>query len=156
MMHNQPQKKLAARLYDAIFPPKKAVRSYAAAKASRLNAGWPLHPTGVNWETRISLQALIARSRQAARDDLHIVNYLRLMRSNIIGCEGIKLQSNAKTPRGKLNVKLNQTVEDAWWKWSHAETCTVSGKLDWKGVQDLAVTQIERDGAFLIEMVEAD
>jgi lambda family phage portal protein len=155
-MHNQPKKKLAARLYDAIFPPKQMKRSYAAAKASRLNAGWSMQPTGVNWETRVSLPALIARSRQAARDDLHIVNYLRLMRANVIGCEGIKLQSNARSPRGKLNVKLNQTVEEAWWKWSHAETCTVSGKLDWKGVQDLAVTQIERDGAFLIQMIEAD
>jgi lambda family phage portal protein len=131
-------------------------RHYAAAKASRLNAGWSTIPTGVNWETRVSLPALIARSRQAARDDLHIVNYLRLMRANVIGCEGIQLQSNARSPRGKLNVKLNAMVEDAWSKWTYAETCTVSGKLDWKGVQDLAVTQIERDGAFLIQMIEAD
>jgi capsid protein len=113
-MNKQPKKKLAARLYDAIFQPEKMNRHYAAAKASRLNAGWSTIPTGVNWETRVSLPALIARSRQAARDDLHIVNYLRLMRANVIGCEGIQLQSNARSPRGKLNVKLNAMVEDAW------------------------------------------
>ncbi len=156
-MNKQPQKKLAARIYDAIFPPKQIQkREYAAARVNRLNVGWSSLPTGVNWETRVSLPALIARSRQAARDDLHIVNYLRLMRANVIGCEGIKLQSNARTPRGKLNVKLNQMIEEEWWEWSHSETCTVSGKLDWKGVQDLVVTQIERDGAFLIQMIEAD
>lgn len=154
------QKKLSARLYDAIFPPKpgrKGSRTYAAAKTNRLNAGWSSSPTGANYESRISLAALIARSRQAARDDLHIVNYLRLMRANIIGQKGIQLQCRAMAAdRKTLNSELNKTVENAWWEWTHAETCTVSGKLGWKDVQDLAVTQCERDGAFLIEMIEAD
>lgn len=157
-MNKQPKKKLASRLYDALFgpSPKQAKRSYAAAKSNRLNKGWTTHPTTANWESRVSLSTLIARSRQAARDDLHIVNYLRLMRANVIGRKGLQLQSNARTPRGKVNLKLNQRVEYAWWEWSHAENCTVSGKLDWKGVQDLVVTHCERDGAFLIEMVEPD
>lgn len=156
-MNNQPKKKLAARIYDAIWPPKKQKRDYAASRSNRLNLGWTTMPTSANWEHRVSLSALIARSRQAARDDLHIVNYLRLMRANVIGQNGIQLQSRARTgPKGSLNVELNQRVEEAWWEWTHAETCTVSGKLDWKGVQDLAVTQCERDGAFLIQMVEAN
>lgn len=155
-MTNQPKKKLAARVYDAIFPPKQHKRTYAAAKVNRLNAGWPTSPTGANYERRVSLATLIARSRQAARDDLHIVNYLRLMRANVIGQNGIKLQAQAQRRNGKLNVPLNERVETAWWAWTHAETCTVSGKLDWKGIQDLAVTQCERDGAFLIEMIETD
>lgn len=154
------KKKLAARIYDAydaIFPspPKRATRHYAAARVNRLNADWTTQPTGVNYETRVSLATLIARSRQAARDDLHIVNYLRLMRANVIGQNGIQLQSRARMLDGKtLNVELNKRVEEAWWQWCHAETCTLSGKLDWKAVQNLAVTQCERDGAFLIQLVD--
>jgi lambda family phage portal protein len=78
------------------------------------------------------------------------------MRANVIGPQGIQLQSRARRRNGKLNVPLNQRVEEAWWEWCHAETCTLSGKLDWKGVQDLAVTQCERDGAYLVQMVDAD
>ncbi len=145
------------RTWHALFPPKQAVkRHYAAARVNRINAGWTTSPTGANYERRVSLATLIARSRQSARDDLHIVNYLRLMRENVIGPKGIQLQSRARRRNGKLNVPLNQKIEEAWWEWCHAETCTLSGKLDWKGVQDLAVTQCERDGAFLIQMVEAD
>lgn len=145
------------RAWHAIFPPKAIVkRHYAAAKVSRLNEGWTTQPTSANYERRISLATLIARSRQASRDDLYIVNYLRLMRVAVIGPKGIQLQSQVRSPRGKLNVKLNKRIEEAWWEWCHAETCTVSGKLDWKGVQNLVVTQCERDGAFLIEMIEAD
>lgn len=156
-MNKQPKKKLAARIWDAFWPPQPAKRTYAAARPNRLNSGWTTSPTGANYETRVSLATLIARSRQASRDDLHIVNYLRLMRANVIGRQGIQLQCRAREMDGKtLNVDLNQYVEEAFWEWSHAETCTASGKLDWKGVQDLCVTQVERDGAFLIQMIEAD
>lgn len=155
-MNNPTRKNMIMRLWHALFPANSAKRSYASAKVNRLNAGWATYPTGANHEARDSLNALIARSRQAARDDLHIVNYLRLMRENVIGSEGIQLQLQAKRKNGKLNVKLNERVAMAWWEWCHAETCTVSGKLDWKGVQDLALTQVERDGAFLVQMVEAD
>lgn len=148
------KKKLAARLYDAIFPPPKTEKRHAAARTNRLNSGWTTQPTGANYETRMSLSPLIARSREAARDDLHIVSYLRLMRSNVIGQNGIGLQCRARLKNGRLNVKLNNRIEEAWWQWSHAEHCTVSGRLDWKGVQDLAVTHCERDGAFLIQMIE--
>lgn len=132
-------------------------RTYAAAQSNRLNSGWSTQPTGANYERNVSLQALIARSREGARDYLHIVNYLRLMRSNVVGQKGVQLQARARATDGKtLDVTLNKKIEELWWEWSHAETCTASGKLDWKGVQDLAVTQCERDGAFLIQMIEAD
>ncbi len=156
-MNRQPKKKLAARIWDAVFEKKAYKRTYAAARSNRLNVGWTTQPTSANYEHRISLAALIARSRQAARDDLHIVNYMRLMRANVIGQKGIQLQSRARGIDGKtLNVELNKRVEEAFWQWCHAETCTVTGKLDWKDVQDLAVTQCERDGAFLFQMVDAD
>jgi len=148
------QKKLAARIYDAIWPPTKTQKRHAAARSTRLNTGWTTQPTGANYETRLSLSPLIARAREAARDSLHIVNYLRLMRSNVIGQNGIGLQCRARLKNGRLNVKLNNRIEEAWWEWTHAENCTVSGRLDWKGVQDLAVTHCERDGAFLIQMIE--
>lgn len=154
-MNKTPKKKLAVRLYEAIYPPKAEKRHYAAARHNRLNAGWATQPTTANYE-QMDLSVLIARSRDAARNDLHIVNYLRLMRANVIGQNGIQLQSRARAKDQTLNVDLNKRVEEAWWQWTHAETCTVSGKLDWKGVQDLAITQCERDGAFLIQMVDAD
>lgn len=154
-MNNKPKKKLAIRIYEAFFPPKPTVRrSYAAARVNRLNADWTTTPTGANYEIRMSLSQLIARSRQAARDFLHIVNYLRLMRAGVVGQYGIGLQSTARTKTGELDLELNERVEYLWWEWCHAESCTVSGKLNWKGVQDLAVTQGERDGAFLIQMID--
>jgi len=149
------KKKLSQRLYDALFPPqpKAHKRGYQAARGNRLNANWTTYPTSANYELRQDLAALRARARQASRDDPHLSKFLSLMRSNVIGPKGIMLQSRARNMAGELDVKLNKRVEEAWWEWTHAETCTLSGKLNFKAVQDLAVTQFACDGEFLIEMV---
>lgn len=154
---NKQNKKLAARLYDAIWPPKPttAKRHYAAARPNRLNADWSTMPTGANHEIRGGIAALRARSRQAARDNGHIRNFLNIMRTNVIGSQGIQMQSRARLQDGKtLNVDLNKRVEEAWFTWGHREHCTASGKLDWIGVQNLIVTQLLRDGEFLCQLIE--
>lgn len=150
------KKNLAARIRDAIFPPKKQSRHYAAARLNRQNADWTTYPTSANWELRQSLRPLRARAREAARNDPHLSRYLELIRSNVVGVNGITLQSRAMKLDGTLDLKVNQLVEEAWWLWGHRETCTVSGKLDWKGVQDLVATQIECDGEALVQMIAAD
>lgn len=149
------KKKLSQRLYEAIWPPqpKGHKRGYQAARVNRLNQNWTTYPTGANHERRQDLAVLRARARQASRDDPHLSKFLALIRSNVIGPNGIMLQSRARNMAGELDVKLNKRVEESWWQWSHAETCTLSGKLNFKGVQDLAVTQFACDGEFLIEMV---
>jgi lambda family phage portal protein len=151
------KKKLAIRLYEAFIPPKPraARRSYAGARKNRLNADWTTSPTGANYEIRTALAPLRARARQAARDNGLIRNFLHLMRTNVIGHKGIQMQSRARLADGKtLNVDLNKRVEEAWFDWGHRKHCSLSGKLDWRGVQKLALTHLLRDGEFLIQMVE--
>lgn len=152
------KKKIAARIYDRIFGSggqKPAKRMYAAARFNRQNADWSTHVTSANWEMRTSLRQLRARARQAARDNSHFKKYLSLVRSNIIGPKGMKLKSNARRMDQSLDVELNKMVEEQFWLWGQSETCTVSGKLDWLAVQRLIVTQLARDGEFLVRMVPA-
>jgi lambda family phage portal protein len=130
-------------------------RSYAAAKSNRLNQGWTTSPTAANYELRGGLDALRARGREAARDNGHVRQFLRIMRTNVIGSKGIQLQSRARLADGKtLNVRLNKRVEEVWFQWGHRDHCTVTGKLDWRGLQKLVLTQMLRDGEFLVEMIE--
>ncbi len=151
------QKKLAARVYDAIWPPKPEVkRFYSAGRRNKANADWVTQPTSENWEQRNSLSVLRARARFAAKNDPFLARYLELTRSNVIGQTGIMLQSRAMNADDTLDIETNKIVEDAWRLWGHAETCTVSGKLNWKGLQDLVATHLERDGEALVQMVAAD
>lgn len=132
------------------------MKRYAAAKTVRTNANWSVVPTGANYNMRATLAILRARARQGSRDNGHFKKFLSLTRSNIIGPAGIQLQANARGMDGKLNVVVNRKVEEAFRLWTMRETCTVSGRLDWLGVQRLVVTQLARDGEFLIETVAAD
>lgn len=152
------KKKLAVRLYEAMFPPEKkpATRHYAAGKLNRQNADWVTRPMTQNWELRQSLFTLRARSREGAKNDPYLSRYLALTRENVVGPKGIQLQSQAMKKDGSLDTETNKHVEEMWWLWGHSETCTASGKLDWKGVQDLVATQIECDGEALVQMVAAD
>ena len=151
------KKKLAVRLYDAIFPPKTGhKRRFQAGRVTRLNADWTTQNTTANYDLRNDLATLRARSREAAHNHGHFRKFLGLTVANVIGSKGILLQPNARGGDGSLNVDLNRRVLEAWKRWGHKETCTVSGKLDWLGVQRLVVTQLARDGEFLVQKVEAN
>lgn len=148
--------KLAERIYDRFFGKKTQTRRYAAARLNKQNANWTTYPTGANYERRLDLRALRARARQASRDDGHFKKFLSLTRSNIVGRKGIQLKCNARSADGSLNVQLNKQVTEAWKLWGHKETCTLSGKLNWRGVQRLVVTQWARDGEYLVQMLMPD
>lgn len=151
------QKKVSQRLYDWLFGerPALAKRSYAAGRVNRLNQNWTTQPNGANYEMRQSLRVLRARARQSARDNSHFKKFLSMTRSNLIGPGGIQLQSNARKQDGTLDVKVNREVEAQWKLWGRPETCTLSGRLDWLAVQRLIVTQLARDGEFLVQKVRA-
>lgn len=165
---NKPMIKLSDELY---IPPmgeiirdrnakamskKRVTRQFAGSRSTRFDADWNTAPTTANFELYTSLKGLRARSREAERDNAHFKKYLSLCRSNIIGHKGIQLQVRSRKMDGSLNVDLNKMVEGAWWKWGQRETCTVSGKLDWLGVQRLCVNQLARDGEFLIRKIPTD
>jgi len=91
-----------------------------------------------------------------SRDNGHCKKFLSLARSNIVGTKGIQLECNARLLSGEPNIRINKLVENAFWEWGHAETCTLSGKLDWIALQKLVVTQWARDGEYLVQMLPHD
>lgn len=128
-------------------------RMYQAAKMSRSNSEWTVTPTSGNAELRNSLRSLRARARQMARDNSHFKKFLSLVRNNVVGPKGIKLQSRARGRDGTLNVELNKLVEECFWDWSHRETCSASGKLSWLDAQKLFATTLARDGEVLVQKI---
>lgn len=130
-----------------------ARRSYAAARITRLNSGWVTYTTTANYEQRMSLTTLISRSRQMFRDTSHFKKYQTMCVSNVVGRDGIRLQSRAYKPdREALDRKLNKYVERKFWEWGMAENCSASGKIDWIGYQELLMRIMPRDGAALFQI----
>jgi lambda family phage portal protein len=135
-------------------------RAYQAALVNRLTADFATSAVSANAELRKSLRRLRERSRDLAQNNPHVKKFLSLVRTNVIGHGGIKLQATATRPGAggaeELDEELNRRVERAWAEWGHKETASASGRLSWLDQQHLFVTTLARDGEALCRILAAD
>jgi len=99
------------------------------------------------------LRLLRDRSRSLERSDSIARSFLSQAEKNILGANGICLQSKIMLPSEELDRDSNELVEDAWRNWSKRENCTSNGRLTWHGVQRLVLRSTLRDGECLIRFV---
>jgi lambda family phage portal protein len=135
---------------------KRLLRSYDAARRNRLNHDWTVVNTSANFELRRSLRVLRARSRNVARNNDLIKKFLSMVRNNVSGPHGMKLQARAVDTRGELDTQLNAKVERAWREWCHKQTASLSGKLSFRDIERKADTHLARDGEVLVRAVYTD
>lgn len=132
-----------------------AARQYAAATVDRFSAEWSVSSSTYQVEIYRNLRPLRARSRDMARNNPHMKRFLGMVRRNVVGPAGIKLQVRAK--RGnELDELLNNEVEAKFSEWALPDTSSASGKLSWVDCQGYAIGTMARDGEFLCRFIEAD
>lgn len=127
-------------------------RAFEGAKTGRLNAGWTTETTNLNYNISRDLRVLRARSRQMARDNDYVKQFLRMVKTNVVGV-GMSLQVQSKDIGGALDERANTQIEDAFWDWSRPGQCDVTGRLSFAALQRLAIEIVARDGEVLIQEV---
>jgi lambda family phage portal protein len=131
--------------------PRRALkRSYDAGRIDRLTADFGGTNTSANFELRRSLRVIRARSRNLARNNDYVKQFLRMVRDNVSGPAGIKLQARALKPNGEPDDDLNRKVEAAWRAWCHKENASASGKLSFRDIERKLDTHLARDGEVLV------
>jgi lambda family phage portal protein len=143
-----------------------AVRSYAAARQSRLTADWLTATTTMDADLRNDLASLRARARDLAQNDAYARRYLSLVRMNVPGPNGFMLQvrsfdmvrqKNEATgqiaPKKVFDEFANNSIEEAFYDWSLRQHCTVTGTMSFRDVQHLIFETVPRDGEILIRKV---
>ncbi|WP_170295255.1 phage portal protein, partial [Paracoccus aestuariivivens] len=98
-------------------------------------------------------RVLVARSREQAANNDYMRGFLRMVRQNIVGPQGIRLQAQSRGTGGKLDTRANDAIEAAFVEWSRSENCDVSGKRSFRVIQGAAATAAARDGEFIIREV---
>lgn len=143
----------AARQVLGIVQPA-AKRNFDGANPSRLASNWLRSSQILDRQLRLGLTALRERSRDMVNNSSMGARLVHLNRINIIGSDGVKLQSKVGDfdNKGQLvpDKKTNSKIEDAWAKWSQKDYCTVHGKYTWHDVQGLAVSHLVSDGEFIL------
>ena len=125
------------------------------AASNEVVKSWVTEVKSINEDLRTQGETLRARARDLEQNNDYVARYLNLVETNVIG-EGVKLQSKARTNRGKLDMRVNRTIEREFKNWTYAENCSRDGRLDWEDIQRLVARSVARDGEVIVRIVRGN
>lgn len=128
-------------------------RGYEVAKGGRLHS-WGMFSSSMDAEVRASLRVARSKSRWLFANNDYFKHFLRLLKINAVGPDGIRLQVKAKNSKGELDKVANTTIEAGFADWGQLGSCDVTGKLSWDDCCNLYLETLARDGEVLVRMVE--
>lgn len=129
-------------------------RAYAAAQVSRLEADWTTSERPPDADIYSALKFVRVRARERCQNDDYAKRYMKLVRTNVVGHNGFKFQSNVKEEDGKTPDSVaNTIIEHAWRAWTRPENCSVTGRHSFRRIQQLVVEYAARDGEFLVRKI---
>jgi lambda family phage portal protein len=131
--------------------PTSRRRNYMAAQNVARYGDITASRGSADYELANSLSEVRAKARFLARNSGSMRRYIQLMKVNIAGADGFRLQSRVKMRDGKLDISLNQRVEDAWFNWCKAPT--VDGTMTMNDLLKQAISTWCRDGEVIWEVV---
>lgn len=154
------QKRVAAA---PVAPMKKRRTMFSRAFASLFKASekmgtddWGTAPLSPDAFIRMRHITLVARSREQWSNNDYVRAFIRLVRQNVVGPQGIAVQTKATTPRGKLDKDLNAAVDADWLDFCQKGNCEVTGQLSMRELENLVIETTARDGEFFARKVYGD
>lgn len=133
---------------------KKQQRTYyQGGVINRLTNDWLTPTLSSDDVLRGQLNILRLRSRDLELNNDYMKNFLRRLEINVVGPNGIGLQSDIRfTNTGRVYKEANDRVESAWAEWCKKKNCTVSKNISFRNFLSLVIKTVARDGeAFIVK-----
>lgn len=131
-----------------------ALRQFEAAQNKNTLFDWGTQSITCDADLYRALPELRARAKDLAQNNHYVKRFLRLLETNVIGPEGIKLQMAVKNSDGTKDKMANDLLEQAWDEFSQKENFTVTGQLDRTAAECLAIKSLAREGEIIIRVVK--
>lgn len=128
-------------------------RNYAAASRGRLFADFTGSNRSADSEIRWALNELRNRSRDLERNNEYFRRYLQLLRTNVVGNNGFRLQVKAVNTDNSPDVTGSQIIENAWAEFSRLGGPTVDGKMSLIDLENHVISAMARDGEVFLRVV---
>ena len=129
---------------------------FAAAKPTRLTMDFIARSRSADQDLFGDNLRLRARARTLAVDNPHAKKFLQMLVQNVIGANGILMQSKVVGVNGnetELTKAINERINEEWKRWGRMGRCTADGKMTWVGVQQMAIKNCGREGENLTKFV---
>ncbi len=129
---------------------------YAGTKNGDIYGSWLGTNYTSNAELFSSLSKLRGRSRELMRNNDYGKRIFNMIKRNVIGDTGFKLQMNIMAGKNSIepDTNANKEIESAWRRWSKKGICDVTGNYSFVDVQNLAIGHTSMDGEVLARLVE--
>lgn len=128
------------------------VRSgFFSGNEGRLLGGWDTTSNSIDFYLNNELRSIRARSRKMVRSNPYGKRFVATMKGNVVGPDGVKIQSQTVMSSGELDTKANDAVEAAFKDWA-CKHCDYHGKLTWIDMQNMAVSAAAQDGEFIFRL----
>ncbi len=126
---------------------------FKGAEISRLWYDWIASPVSADQEIYNDFLRLRGRARDMRRNHPLVRRYVDMVSTNVIGAEGMQLRARVRNADGKLNKKLNASIEAAWLQWSAEVTtdCTM-GLVD---LQQHMIESLAIDGECILRKIRS-
>lgn len=131
--------------------PAVQVRRFQAARIDRLSADWLASEQSLNHELRTDLNRLRSRGRDLVQNNDYAVKFAGMVKNNIIGPSGIRLQVRVEDSPGKPDRMANAAIEAAWADWSAG--CDITGQQSLRDLCETLVGGLPSDGEFLVREI---
>ena len=132
---------------------RKASRNssgFFSPDTGRMLGGWETYSSSIDNYLSSSIEPLRARSREATRRSAHGKRFVSLLKSNIVGPSGFRIQAQVKR-QDRLDEAANREIEYHWKEWQEEE-CDFLGRFTFKEYEDLFVSSYAADGEAIFYM----
>lgn len=147
--------KIAGRQAIAPNPhtnPNVRSAGFFSTDVNRLLSGWDTTSNSIDYYLQTELKELRARSRKMVRANPYGKRFVAMIKSNVVGPNGISIQ--AQTTRYRkgegliLDAPANDAIEAALRDWGQNH-CDYNGKSTWIDLQNMAISCAAQDGEFI-------
>ena len=135
-------------------PVQNQQRQYTAASHSFMQAGWANQNQSSDALVHMSLPTLRSRSRDLARNNTYMRRFMQMVKTNVVGPAGFKLQAQVVQNDGKPDALANKAIEAAFDAWCRPKNCDVTAGLSFSGLCRLLMEAVARDGEALVRHVQ--
>lgn len=136
-------------------------RSFDVTAPSELMADWSSVEDQINSDLRGNLATIRSRARNLAKNNDHVVRFLGLVRTNVVGPNGFKLQMDIKElVRGDAGEYMwqpdnlaNTLIETAWNDWADSRECSINGRHTFRALCIQVMEYVVRDGEAIVRVI---
>ena len=129
-------------------------KRYYGATTNNLFSSWNSPQSTADNIIKKDLKVLRNRSRELCRNNPHAKKFLTMVKNNVVGANGIKLQSKARDFNGNFDKIANDLIENSFKEFSKKGNCDVTGTYSLIEIQKMIMTTVAQDGEIIVRMVK--